>query len=165
MKIKFGNYLLEIDVDRTREFYQSVDKTVEGCQCSGCRNFEKAVNIFPDEVKQFFDQIGVDPAEPAEVYGNCSEDHGRKVFYGGFYHLCGRVIEGDSPWVSAGQTKEAVINQYHWDSDLTYQITDGYYVGFNNGGALIAENFPRPVVQMEIEFHIPWVLEEENDYP
>ena len=158
MQFRFANYLLEIDADKTRNFYQSAERITEGCTCPGCRNFEKAVDSFPEEVKHFFKEIGIAPEKAAEVFANCPEDNGRKIFYGGFYHICGKVLNGDSPWIPEGE------NAYHWASGNTYQIAEGYKVGFENGGALIEDNFPEPVMQMEIEFHVPWVLEEDNDY-
>ncbi len=159
MQFAFGRYLLEIDVDKTRKFYQTAEKLTDGCTCSGCRNFEKAVDSFPEEVKRFFEEIGVSPEKSAEVFANCAEDNKRKIFYGGFCHICGKVLNGDSPWVPDGE------KAYRWETGNTYQIAEGYKVGFENGGALIEDNFPEPVMQMEIEFHVPWVLEEENDIP
>ncbi len=159
MQFVFGRYLLEIDTEKTRKFYQTAEKLTDGCTCSGCRNFEKAVDSFPEEVKQFFEEIGVSPEKSAEVFVNCAEDDKKNIFYGGFCHICGKVLKGNSPWVPEGETA------YRWETENTYQIAEGYKVGFENGGALIEDNFPEPVMQMEIEFHMPWVLQEENDYP
>lgn len=159
MQFSFGDIFLEVDVEKTKAFYQKAEKITEGCQCSGCRNYEQAASVFPDEVKLFFRNLGIAPDKAAEVYVNCPEDDGKTVYYGGFYHLCGTVQEGVSPWQTAGNTENALIS--YWNSEHTYLIVEGYHVGFFNGGSLIEENFPEPVIQMEIEFHVPWVLDEE----
>jgi hypothetical protein len=38
-------------------------------------------------------------------------------------------------------------------------------VAFTGDTALVAPDFPRPVLQLEIDASLPWLLEEENDYP
>ena len=45
-----------------------------------------------------------------------------------------------------------------------YEISDDFRVSFQEECALVEKGFPRPVLQMEIEAAIPWVLEEENPY-
>ena len=55
MKIQFGNYLLDIDVEKTKKFYETAETITQGCDCSGCCNYEKATNKFSIEVLNFFD--------------------------------------------------------------------------------------------------------------
>lgn len=41
MVFEIGKYTLDIDVDKTREFYIRAQKITEGCDCQGCRNYTK----------------------------------------------------------------------------------------------------------------------------
>jgi len=38
-------------------------------------------------------------------------------------------------------------------------IADGFRIGFTQHTALVPQRFPRPVLQMEIIFTLPWVLD------
>ncbi|MDE6642276.1 MAG: hypothetical protein K2K63_17335 [Acetatifactor sp.] len=130
MEFQLGQFHLDIDVQKTRSFYRKSANVSESCSCPGCRNYENAAGILPDEIKCFFNSIGVDIKKPAEVYVNSAHSDG-SLLYGGFYHLCG---------------------------------TNGFYVSFQEDCSLVEADFPAPVLQMEIEATIPWVLQETNIY-
>lgn len=97
MIFQFGQHQVDIDVDKTRSFYENAPFISEGCSCSGCRNYEKVIKALPPEVTVFFD-LGVDMRKVSEVYVNCTNSNGT-LFYGGFYHLCGTLLAGKSAWV------------------------------------------------------------------
>lgn len=163
MIFTFGKFTINVDIEKNREFYHTAETPTEGCVCDGCRNFEKAVDSFPKSVKEFFENLGIVPEKPAEVYVNCSEENGKKLFYGGFYHLCGTVLDGDNAWKT--QIIDSTTSISHIDQDYLYEIDAGFYVTFCTGGTTMLEDgFPEPVITMDIEFHIPWVLDTENTY-
>jgi len=85
MIVKFCEYILDIDIDRTRRFYETADDSL-GCDCAGCRNFCKAYPLIPEAVQDFFQQLGVDIGKPAEMTAYVSHD-GNLTLYGGFYHI------------------------------------------------------------------------------
>ena len=142
-RVAAGGYALAVDVERTRAYYR-VAAGVE-CGCAGCRNYARAAAAFPDPVKYFMESLGVAPEKPAEVYVNAAEDEGRMARYGGFYHLCG-AIEGEPADGGA------------------HVLAPGCAVWFRKECDLLDEAFPRPAFQMEIDFLVPWVLNEENSY-
>ena len=84
---------LSVDVEATRAYYAARPLPWVTCDCAGCRNFERAAAELPAAVRDFFCSLGIDPAKPAEVYVNCTLEDGT-VWYGGFYHLCGTVVQG-----------------------------------------------------------------------
>ena len=137
-----GGCALNVDVGRTRAYYSRVHGI--GCDCAGCRNYEKAAALFPEAVKALMEEMGISPEKPAEVYINGALCEGKSVSYGGFYHLCG-TMEGEVP------APETII-------------APGYAVWFRRECDLLDEAFPRPAIQMEIDFRVPWVLDEENTY-
>lgn len=162
MEYLFGNYKVNIDVEKTRLFYDREDTITMGCKCDGCCNYEKAVDYFPDEVKSFFSEIGVDLKKAAEIIAYVAEDDGKMIYYGGFYHVCGIMESNTDVWLSVNHGEDHQL--FSLDDDNMYSITENYKIGFTNKCALIEDNFPLPVLQMEISFHCPWVLDKENSY-
>ena len=150
-----GVYLIEHDPDRTRDFYARASDTL--CDCSGCRNFRAAVSQMPEALRSFLEQFGIDPAKPAEMSVLCTVTKD-KLCYDGFYHLCGEIREGTEPFIQTGERS--------FQLDQRYVITlDEVQLWFRPDCALMDPDFPRPAIQLEVIFNLPWVLEEENTYP
>lgn len=144
MVLHFGENIIDIDVERTREFYKKAANITDDCRCQGCRNYEIAVDFLPKEVKDFFDMIGADMKKSPEVYVNClNEDN--TLFYGGFYHICGTIIRKQP------------------DGE-TFTISENYRIWVEEHSDLLEDNFPLPVIQLEISANIPWVLNEEYSH-
>ncbi|MGN1032530.1 MAG: hypothetical protein ACI4PU_03645 [Intestinibacter sp.] len=143
MIFEFGPYKVDIDIDATRAYY-SVDD-VNSCICHGCKNYRKYADECNPIIKEFFKKIGIEDLKYiAEITPFNTEEDGR-VFYGGFYHLCGRVIES---------TCECIM----------YKITDNFEIWFSEECDLLADDFPEPSIQLNIAARIPWIIEEKNDY-
>ena len=156
MIFETGVYKLDMDVDRTRQFYEN-DTAFEFYSCAGCRNFAKAYPLFPESVWHFFAQLGIDIGKPAEITAYNSHD-GNTTFYEGFYHVCGTILEGKDPWLQVGE------RAYRLNKDYALKIAEDFSVFFTGKCALVEEDFPRPVIQMELQCSIPWVLDEPNPY-
>lgn len=146
MIFEFGPARIDVDVERTRRWYETAPAVSRCCSCDGCANYEKAAELFPESVASFFASLGADVKKPTEVYVNCANKDGT-LFYGGWYHLCGRVLaEADELFMAAGAPFGS----------------RGFQVGF--GGGPIARDFPRPAITLDLCADIPWVLEKENTY-
>lgn len=146
MIVELGPYRADVDVDRTRAFYRSARRVSEGCTCAGCRNYEKAVEHFPAEVTGFFAALGIDMKKICEVYVNCGNPDGT-LSYGGFFHLCGTLLEGEKP------------------AELDFvPLGSGFSAAFRSDCHLLEQDFPEPALQLEIDGALPWVLPEENPY-
>ena len=70
MIFRFLNYVLDIDVERTRAFYSRTDILTIGeqCECINCQNFDKAILTVPDSVLDFLRSLGIDPQKLIEVF-------------------------------------------------------------------------------------------------
>ena len=155
MILEIGTYTLDIDIEKNKLFYKNAAQITDGCSCDGCCNYMIATEIFPKEVKDFFDNLGIDSKKAAEIITWCSENNAKSMFYGGFYHLCGELLSGNNCWKDSGEMNE----------DELYSIVEGYSVGFSSEVSLPEDNFPFPIIQMEINFHnVPWLLKKENHY-
>ena len=159
MIFKFAQFEVDIDVDKTCDFYRKDQPDNYMCSCSGCRNFREAISAFPQEVTSFFAQLGIDDMRKArEVYINCANAD-NTVYYSGWYHLCGKLISGEwVPTTKNGLSEEMIKH-------ITYSITDDFRVSFHSKGLLLEAGFPLPVISLEIYADVPWVLDEENTYP
>ena len=96
MIFKYANFTIDVDVERTRAFYQRADVPTMGgqCGCIPCQNFEKAILKAPDTVLDALRVLGIDPQKPAETFsvtGDMEEDG--TIWYNGWYHLCGTITE------------------------------------------------------------------------
>ena len=156
MIFQFSNFIIDVDVEKTREFYNTAPLITADCSCSGCRNYEKAVDSIPKEIASFFAQLGIDMKKSPDVHVHNPDVDGL-VLYGGWYHLCGKLVSGESPWVSTG-------SGMHLDETKLHAVSEGFRVWFQRGCALLADTFPLPAIQLELYAYIPWVLDEPNEY-
>lgn len=155
MKMNFGEYEVEIDIERTSAFYQTAAIVTEGCKCQGCRNYEAAAKQLDGTIREFFQKMGVDIRKPAEIYVNCRNEDGT-LFYGGFYHVCGTILQGGSAWKQPGESEK--------EPTPCYQVTEDFQVSFENRIHLLEKGFPEPVIQLEIYGNVPWVLDETCEF-
>lgn len=137
-QIQCGNWLLDVDVEATRRAY--LDAPAIDLCCLDCQNYGAVTRTFSGDLLAFFQQFGIDPAKEAEVYP-FYQDHAGMHYYGGFYHLVGSIRKG-------------------LESQEYYQVAERFRVSFTEDAHLVPDNFPRPVLQMEILAVLPWVLEE-----
>lgn len=154
MIFKFGQYKVDINIEKTRYFYNNAQLVSDGCTCDGCENFEKAVSLLPKTVTAFFAALGIDMRKICESYVNCVNND-ETLLYGGFYHVCGTVSGGSDSCAPAASDGE---------DDLTFPVSDDMHISFRESCDLLEKGFPLPVIQLEISANIPWVLEKENPY-
>ena len=134
----FGAYRLLVDVEATRAYYAAHNEPWITCDCAGCRNFAQAVKDLPRAIRDFFDTLGLDPEKVQELcYYNGSEQT-----------ISGSSKPGDYQVFPVG-----------W-----VDITKAFSVGFKNECELLPEGFPHPCCQMQLNFTLPWGLEEPNPY-
>lgn len=150
-EFQFGPYRLLVDVEATRAYYDAHPQPWVTCDCAGCRNFVKAVKLLPQAVKEFFSALGLDPEKPGEIMYFEEAGDGRVCATAGWYHLCGS-IEAGGPW-EEGRPPEAWV-----------PVTDDVSVSFSRKCDLLPGDFPERPLQMDMDCHLPWVLEEPNPY-
>lgn len=143
-------YRIQVDVEATRAYYAAHPQHWITCDCAGCRNFARAVRGLPQAVRDFFDDLGLDPEKPEEL---CYYTGTPNILIGGgWYHLVGHVQEGAS--------KPGGCEVFPgW-----YELSEDFSVGFKTSCDLLPDDFPRPCFQMEFNHRLPWVLEELNPY-
>ena len=72
--------------------------------------------------------------------------------------MCGTLIQRKSAWVNISETHT------YYDSDLAYHLDDNFCISFQEERFMVEEQFEAPMLQIEFEANIPWVLDKENTY-
>lgn len=93
MLFEFGRYIVEVNIEATKAFYNSTRSlsTNEACKCDRCQRFPKAILSSSNAVLDFLYRLGIDPTKAGEVFGTSDDDVDR---YYGLYHVVGTLIEG-----------------------------------------------------------------------
>lgn len=151
MRFLFGEYTVEIDVSATREFY-SREMDENDCVCRGCENFRKFAEVCPEEIKRAFAELGIDNIKQvAEIIPyDCSRADYEKNggnHYGGFFPVVGKVIGAET--INPNKSTRKITDKFE------FFLCD-YCANF--------DYFPKPILQVEIEARIPWLIEAENIY-
>ena len=163
MIISFSEYTFDIDVERTRAFYNRADVLPMGedCGCIGCRNFDKAIMTVPRAVLDFLYSLGIEPRKPTEIYNvtGMLEDDG-KIWYNGWYHICGTVVKSPETVKYGVNEKGNPTVEYGWDKG--YRPSPGFPFAILpvKDNAFQRDGFPQPIIQLEIDTHLPYLLSE-----
>lgn len=147
-KRTIGCWTLAVDTVQTASFYEQHHQITEDCACIHCANYVNACLQFPPGTAQFFASLGIDSHKEGELMYLTKQDDGSHL-YSGFYHLVGQLLEGPDCWQLT-------------TLDGHVSVAELMRVGFTENLALVPAHFPRPVLQLEVELAIPWVLEQPN---
>lgn len=154
----FARWELECDPLATRELYSKrTTGSAEACGCLQCLNFVAARSrLFPSAALNLFEELGISPDREIEVSYNARVEAG-KHHYSGFFHLIGKITNG------VDASRQIAANA--WTFDLE-KVDERLQLGFTSRIALLDESFARlPVVQLEFQAIVPWLLSEpEPDY-
>lgn len=157
MIFEFDNYKIDIDIEKTKNFYNRAEKITASCDCQGCRNYEKWAELPDSEPSQILKRMGIMMEKASEVYINCPNEDD-SVLYGGFYHICGSILQGCQVWDKSSENHGTLSQMSFVD------LCDGFQVAFTGDATLLEKDFPKPVIQMEILANTPWLLSEPLDF-
>lgn len=140
------NWLLEVDVDKTKGFY---GKDIELCNCLYCENYMEACKHLDSPIIEVFTTLGVNPSKPSHLSEFGEMEDGLRLYHGS-YHVVGKLVEGlystSSEWNDVN-TAEVGKFTFAFEKDLMF----------------VHDDFPYPVLQLEFEARIPWVLNEKPE--
>ncbi len=111
---------MEVDRPLTQLLYNNITVTdAEECNCSNCSYFiEIKDRLYPLEIKQLFEELGVDLAKEAELTDYGDEEH----LYGGCFQFAGKLISGKDC------STPVKNNQFIFELEA---ITDSFEIGFS----------------------------------
>ena len=137
MRIEKDNYLMEVDIEKTREYYAA--RTL--CDCLNCRNYYKGIEGRLLLLKEFLDEFGVDITRPDEMgwYDNEEKQEINYTFVA--YTVTGKLLQPDKHEIDI------------WDEGLflNIKIDEGYVPN---------EQSEEYFVITVYNIVLPWVLDE-----
>jgi hypothetical protein len=149
-RIEFGKWSVLSDPDLTREAYALMeDGGAECCGCELCFNFATSRHlVYPTEILDFLDWLGVDPQLEAEVRHDRCDAPGRHSYTACFY-LVGRVESGPAT---------TCARSAFGDAPSLEATDDDVSMGFSMDAREAPEVFRGlPVVRLEVAVVAPWV--------
>ena len=157
MIFTLGPYTLDVDVEKTKRYYDTAKSVGEECTCDGCQNLEKAVGTLPKDIQKRFTDLGIDLTKLIECELNCPQEDGT-LLYGGFYYVCGTMLRGETAWEKISDM------HFHLNEEKMYAVAPNFRICFSADPSARSDTFPAPILQMEIVLTLPWVLDKENKY-
>jgi hypothetical protein len=154
--IQVHNNTLECDVDATvAAFLAYTPKLPWTCDCSGCRNYRAARSlIYTDPILTFFAQFGIDTTKPAEIYEGGLVGEIFHCFC--WFHFIGSIVSASHRPINISERRLTPVF-----SGGAVEISEMVKVDFHDNAQLVSESFRAlPLVQLECEFKIPWLLPE-----
>ena len=147
--IEFGAFRVRCDPDETREVYARFDVSgAEDCGCEPCYNFALARHlVYPTDVLDLFDWLGVDPLLESEVVYNGCLERGLHS-YSGFFHVVGELEACPVPPLSGPERRGAAL----------VGEPSRIALGFFDVQASVPEAFDcRSIVELEFCACVPWI--------
>ncbi|PGM56932.1 hypothetical protein [Bacillus sp. AFS053548] len=145
-KIRLGKWLIEVDIDRTREFF---NKEMEVCNCLYCKNYLVATEYFKPTVNDIFEKFGINLVKPAHLSVFPTEIKTRRLYLGNYYFV-GRVLEGE------------LCSNSNFNKMNTIEI-ENFIFGFSEELEFLPEGLPDPVLQISFVANILWILKEDPE--
>ncbi len=148
MIFEFKRYTLDIDIEKTKAFYDSnlSVTTSEACSCTRCQCFPSAIMSSSNEVLNFLYSLGIDPRKPGEVFG--FSDMGEyDNHYSGWYHIVGVILKGKVTG-KIYDDSNAFMPDEHSDYRVWFE-DDPTKMGW------IETGFPHPIVEMSFAAELP----------
>lgn len=152
MLMRFGEHLVDIQIEETRRYYQA--KMPENdCECPGCENFRRFADACDSRIPQAFAALGVENMR--QIYEiipyhaeRAQDDAMGGNPYGGFFPVVDTIVS------------ESAVNP----ENSTRRVTDSFALRLSDHISLMPEDFPSPMVQIEMWATLPWLLPCENPY-
>jgi hypothetical protein len=150
MQMRVARWELDFDPASTADCFARFVEA-KPCECTDCRNFRAAGNAaFTEPFLALAVQLGIDASKPSELchYGQ----PGTPSLTHGWFHIVGSIMSGRDAWLQVDE------NTWHGDLESGFGLSG---IGFTSRIHLLPDAFAdRPVVQLEFETIVPWVLVE-----
>ncbi len=149
--VKFKNWKFGVDKALTIGNYSNIIAGgAESCLCSDCKNYiQNRENVFPEEVKTLFLNLGVDYNKEVEILSYQILPNGFHHI-AGWFHFKGKIINGKD-------CKKDIENG-SFQIELTH-IDNNFSIGFCEQDSLTFFKNKDGLIQIEFETYIPWVID------
>ncbi len=137
--VHFHDWELIVDVQTTVNAYAEVEYGgSSSCSCEDCKEYIRRIDsIFPDNVKQLFESLGIDYHKDAEVTHIISDNNDN--YCSGWFHFIGEF---------KGESCAVAVTDTGYSLQLT-EVADNFKIGFHVGNSLALFKTTYPLVQVE----------------
>ena len=151
-RFTFGDYVIDVDVERTREIYKTLQPVSKRCTCDWCANYQRAVTHAPLQVKSMFESLGIDLERITESAA-CHQNRDGSWHYDCTCHVRGKLVKGkELTRVVGGQLVTL-------RSEDAYEVAKGVIVWFSDECNRVEKEFDAPILQLDFGIDLPWVLD------
>ncbi len=150
--LNIQHWIVKYDRRETLLAYSQIDiGGPEACGCEPCLNFAAArETIYPKDIREIFDHIGIDYRKESEVFHCNKEDNGLHC-YGGEFLFVGSVENTDEAY-DPSEVKANVLN--FEDNAQNFVWSFSARVAYRQS---VFEN--KPVALFDFAARVPWVLQ------
>jgi len=145
-KIHLMKWVLEVDLQQTKEFYL---KDLEMCSCLYCENYMEACRQIDSSTMEVFTMLGITPSKPSHLSEFGENEDGLRLYIGS-YHVVGKLVEGE------------YCRDSEWNDTNTASMKN-FTFGFKKELLFAPNELKTPVLQLDFEARIPWVLNEKPE--
>ncbi|WP_203333610.1 hypothetical protein [Planococcus beigongshangi] len=143
-KVKLADWVLDVDAEKTLDYNRN---KLDVCDCLYCENFAAVIEQKHALLRGTLLEIGIEATRPNHVSYFPGNKAGQHLAIGN-YHISGILLKGE--W----STME------DWHAGNTVEV-DGMQIGLSTEMELLPDDFPEPVIQVNFELVMEWVLEED----
>ncbi|TFF36907.1 hypothetical protein [Mucilaginibacter psychrotolerans] len=151
-KVTFKDWVFEVDRSLNEAHYAMfVSDGAATCGCGNCENYlAYRDQIFPDEVKKLFDNLGIDYKKDAEIMTNYKTSDGLYNIMG-WFHFKGLILRGKNCAIPlpGGNGYSIELSRF----------SDNFSIGFSNRDNLSYFENNDDLIELTFETNIPWVLD------
>jgi hypothetical protein len=150
--LNIQNWIVRYDRRETLLAYSQIDMGgPEACGCEPCLNFAAArEKVYPKDIREVFDHIGIDYRKESEVFHCNKEDNGLHC-YGGEFLFVGSVENTDEAY-DPSEVKANVLN--FEDNAQNFVWSFSARVAYRQS---VFEN--KPTALFFFAARVPWVLQ------
>jgi len=143
---KYRDWVLETEREQTEALYKKISLGgAESCHCGTCKYFVSIrESLYPDEVKNLFEKLGIDITKEVEVCDFGDDETG--YIFSWWFHFIGQIVEGSDcnvPLPSGGSTIDLI------------QIDEVFSVGFTQNISLPFIKEQQGLIQVELMTKVP----------
>ncbi len=140
-ELRIGDQTIRFDRDRTAAVYESLEHGfADECDCLFCKNFVAQRHlVYPESFRALLAKLGLDPNKEGESFESGRVEDGCHL-YGGWFYFVGEIV-------TAGERTCSVPGSHHFQF---------FFTAHPSAAAFRDE----PVLALEFEAHLKWVLAE-----
>lgn len=151
--IIFNGWRIEIDKEKTKNYYSQLYRD-ELCECcSDCRNYYYGIRHLPKAFIDFLDSLFIVPETPMYAYKIDKVDD-NKFLYDVVYLISGNILEIPNNAENISESGEKVFNTSTLIDGVEFYFTKELDVNLRN--ILDYKSY----FQLQLFCEIPWVIDE-----